>query len=63
MSRFVRTLSKIIFDPSELMVDSVKDIDKNKIAILLSETQEIAFHIFILTYLVIYSEICLGELF
>lgn len=27
------------------MVDSVKDIDKNKIAILLSETQEIAFYI------------------
>lgn len=39
MSRFVRTLSKIIFDPGELMVDSVKDIDKNKIAILLTETQ------------------------
>ena len=44
MSRFVRTLSKIIFDPGELMVDSVKDIDKNKIAILLTETQEIAFY-------------------
>jgi hypothetical protein len=39
MSRFVRTLSKIIFEPGELMVDSVKDIDKNKIAILLTETQ------------------------
>ena len=50
MSRFVRTLSKIIFDPSELMVDSVKDIDKNKIAILLTETQEIAFHISLYTH-------------
>jgi len=39
MSRFVRTLSKIIFEPGELMVDSVKDIDKNKISILLVETQ------------------------
>ena len=32
------------------MVDSVKDIDKNKIAILLSETQEIAFHISLYTH-------------
>ena len=32
------------------MVDSVKDIDKNKIAILLSETQEIAFHISLYFY-------------
>ena len=45
MSRFVRTLSKIIFEPGELMVDSVKDIDKNKIAILLNETQIHAFTI------------------
>ena len=50
MSRFVRTLSKIIFEPGELMVDSVKDIDKNKIAILLAETQFCVFRSFLLLY-------------